>query len=57
MKIYTQRLENIAPESDFESLELTFDTRQKSRFRATLKMVSILVQIYHVQEFCVVVLL
>jgi len=37
MKIYTQRLENIAPESDFESLELTFDTRQKSRFRATLK--------------------
>ena len=57
MKIYTQRLENIAPESDFESLELTFDTRQKSRFRATLKMVSILVQIYHVLESCVVVLL
>ena len=57
MKIYTQRLENIAPESDFESLELTFDTRQKSRFRATLKMVSILVQIYHVLESCVVVIL
>ena len=37
MKIYTQRLENIASERNFESLELTFDTRQKSRFRATLK--------------------
>ncbi|CAB1221699.1 urease accessory protein UreE [Acinetobacter bouvetii] len=36
MKIYTQRLENIASERNFESLELTFDTRQKSRFRATL---------------------
>ena len=37
MKIYTQRLENIASERNFESLELPFDTRQKSRFRATLK--------------------
>ena len=36
MKIYTQRLENIAQDIKFESVELTFDTRQKSRFRATL---------------------
>ena len=37
MKIYVQRLENISLESHFESIELTFDTRQKSRFRATLR--------------------
>ncbi len=37
MKIYTQRLENFAPKESFESVELSFDTRQKSRFRATLK--------------------
>ncbi|MEX5427314.1 urease accessory protein UreE [Acinetobacter radioresistens] len=36
MKIYTQRLETIHHNSSFEIIELTFDTRQKSRFRATL---------------------
>lgn len=36
MKIYTQRLDEIAPEQAFDCIELTFDTRQKSRFRATL---------------------
>ncbi len=36
MKIYTQRLENIEDQQNVESVELTFDTRQKSRFRATL---------------------
>ncbi|MCG2572978.1 urease accessory protein UreE [Acinetobacter sp. ME22] len=36
MKIYTQRLDNIAVEQPFEVVELSFDTRQKSRFRATL---------------------
>ena len=36
MKIYTQRIEQISDESTFETVELTFDTRQKSRFRATL---------------------
>ncbi|AIL74951.1 urease accessory protein UreE [Acinetobacter baumannii] len=36
MKIYTQRLEDISPEQAFETVELTFDTRQKSRFRAAL---------------------
>lgn len=36
MKIYTQRLEHISPEQQFETVELSFDTRQKSRFRATL---------------------
>ncbi len=36
MKLYTQRLETIQHNSSFEIVELTFDTRQKSRFRATL---------------------
>ncbi|WP_342370781.1 urease accessory protein UreE [Acinetobacter sp. D009] len=36
MKIYTQRLEGISPDQAFETVELTFDTRQKSRFRAAL---------------------
>ncbi|HAV5601479.1 TPA: urease accessory protein UreE [Acinetobacter baumannii] len=36
MKIYTQRLEDISPDQAFETVELTFDTRQKSRFRAFL---------------------
>ncbi len=36
MKIYTQRLETIHHNSSFEIVELTFDARQKSRFRATL---------------------
>ncbi|HAV5484410.1 urease accessory protein UreE [Acinetobacter baumannii] len=36
MKIYTQRLEDISPDQAFETVELTFDTRQKSRFRAVL---------------------
>ena len=36
MKIYTQRLDHIEPNIEAESIELTFDTRQKSRFRATL---------------------
>mgnify|MGYP000913380861 FL=1 len=36
MKIYTQRLEDISPDQAFETVELTFDTPQKSRFRAAL---------------------
>ncbi|HEE6445733.1 TPA: urease accessory protein UreE [Acinetobacter baumannii] len=36
MKIYIQRLEDISPDQAFETVELTFDTRQKSRFRAAL---------------------
>ncbi|EPL0725153.1 urease accessory protein UreE [Acinetobacter baumannii] len=36
MKIYTQRLEDISPDQAFETVELTFDTRQKSRFRVAL---------------------
>ncbi|OCY68915.1 urease accessory protein UreE [Acinetobacter pittii] len=36
MKIYTQRLEDISPDQAFETVELSFDTRQKSRFRAAL---------------------
>ncbi|MEB3754122.1 urease accessory protein UreE [Acinetobacter sp. MD2(2019)] len=36
MKIYTQRLDDIKKNQMFEVLELSFDTRQKSRFRATL---------------------
>lgn len=36
MKIYTQRLEDISPDQAFETVELTFDTCQKSRFRAAL---------------------
>ncbi|MEW2734071.1 urease accessory protein UreE [Acinetobacter baumannii] len=36
MKIYTQRLEDISPDQAFETVELTFDIRQKSRFRAAL---------------------
>ncbi|MEC7119950.1 MAG: urease accessory protein UreE, partial [Pseudomonadota bacterium] len=35
MQIYTQRLSN-APTGDTPSIALSFDTRQKSRFRATL---------------------
>lgn len=35
MNLYTQRLNN-APDGEHDSLALTFDTRQKSRFRATL---------------------
>ncbi|MHA3892498.1 urease accessory protein UreE [Acinetobacter sp. GXMZU3951] len=37
MEIYTQRLETVTEESNFDIIELNFDTRQKSRFRATLK--------------------
>ena len=37
MKIYTQRLDHILDGITFEIVELTFDIRQKSRFRATLK--------------------
>lgn len=37
MKIFTQRLDDVAQISAVESIELSFDTRQKSRFRATLK--------------------
>ena len=37
MEIYTQRLEVVTENCDFDIIELTFDTRQKSRFRATLK--------------------
>ncbi|WP_288490602.1 urease accessory protein UreE [uncultured Acinetobacter sp.] len=37
MKIYTQRLDEISSDQKFETVELNFDTRQKSRFRATLK--------------------
>lgn len=40
MKIYTQRLENKIFDDNVESIELNFDTRQKSRFRATLKDMS-----------------
>lgn len=36
MKIFTQRLEQTETEEAFETVTLTFDTRQKSRFRATL---------------------
>lgn len=36
MKIFTQRLEQIEANALFESVALSFDTRQKSRFRATL---------------------
>lgn len=36
MNIYTQRIEHIPDGSAFETVELSFDTRQKSRFRATL---------------------
>lgn len=40
MKIYTQRLEHIpadlAKDTKIEAIQLSFDTRQKSRFRATL---------------------
>ncbi|QOW47351.1 MULTISPECIES: urease accessory protein UreE [Acinetobacter] len=36
MKIFTQRLEQTETEEAFETVALTFDTRQKSRFRATL---------------------
>ena len=36
MKIFTQRLEQTQTEEAFETVALTFDTRQKSRFRATL---------------------
>ena len=38
MKIYTQRLDEIASDQAFETVELSFDTRQKSRFRATLSL-------------------
>ena len=37
MEIYTQRLEAVTENCDFDVIELTFDTRQKSRFRATLE--------------------
>lgn len=36
MKIYTQRIEQLAEGQDFAVVELSFDTRQKSRFRAEL---------------------
>lgn len=36
MKIYTQRLDRISSSDQFNILELDFDTRQKSRFRAQL---------------------
>lgn len=36
MNIYTQRIEHIPEGSNFDTVELSFDTRQKSRFRATL---------------------
>jgi urease accessory protein len=36
MKIYTQRLEQLAAGQTAERLALNFDTRQKSRFRAVL---------------------
>jgi urease accessory protein len=35
MNLYTQRLNN-PPDGEHASIALTFDTRQKSRFRATL---------------------
>ncbi|WP_353141960.1 urease accessory protein UreE [Acinetobacter pragensis] len=37
MKIYTQRLERLNSNQRCENIELSFDVRQKSRFRATLK--------------------
>ncbi|MBF7683079.1 urease accessory protein UreE [Acinetobacter sp. B5B] len=37
MKIYTQRLDEISSSDTFDTLELCFDTRQKSRFRAQMK--------------------
>nr|WP_174506750.1 urease accessory protein UreE [Acinetobacter sp. Marseille-Q1620] len=37
MKIFTQRLEQVDDGAVFETVQLTFDTRQKSRFRATLQ--------------------
>ena len=37
MKIYTQRIEHLPEGSEFETVELNFDTRQKSRFRAILE--------------------
>lgn len=37
MKIFTKRLEQIQDNAPFKTVELTFDTRQKSRFRATLE--------------------
>ncbi len=37
MKIFTKRLEHIQADASFKTVELTFDTRQKSRFRATLE--------------------
>ena len=57
MKIYTQRLDEIASDQAFETVELSFDTRQKSRFRATLSNGTILVRICHVLAFYVVALL
>lgn len=36
MKIFTKRIENIEKLNVFETVKLTFDIRQKSRFRATL---------------------
>ncbi|ENV35262.1 urease accessory protein UreE [Acinetobacter gerneri] len=36
MKIFTQRLEQVSEHTPFQIVELNFDTRQKSRFRATL---------------------
>ncbi|OTG79705.1 urease accessory protein UreE [Acinetobacter sp. ANC 5054] len=36
MKIYTERLEANVVQENVAVIELTFDTRQKSRFRATL---------------------
>ncbi|NHB56567.1 urease accessory protein UreE [Acinetobacter shaoyimingii] len=36
MKIYTQRLEQVSVDTEVETVALSFDTRQKSRFRATL---------------------
>ena len=36
MKIYTQRLEQVPVDTEVETVALSFDTRQKSRFRATL---------------------
>ncbi|TCB77230.1 urease accessory protein UreE [Acinetobacter sp. ANC 4173] len=37
MEIYTQRLEAVTKDCSFDIIELNFDTRQKSRFRANLK--------------------
>lgn len=36
MKIYTQRLEDITQDCSYDTIALNFDTRQKSRFRASL---------------------